>query len=303
MNRPKLSILITTCNLGPYVGRALDGVLAQEHKYSFEIIIADDASTDETLECIAGYQQNHPNVIRLIAHKHKVGISQNYLSALEACQGEYVAMLDADDYWTDSQKIKKQIEFLDASPNFTLSCHRYRKYFECENHYDKKLYPPMPPDNTGGFVIDPNLFGEWMTQTLTAIFRRSALDLKELESYPSFKDTHLFFSLLQRGKGYVHGFDGGVYTIRGQGHWGTQNELERWRTDLITIRELKRIYKDNDSLKQAYEVFRFGVWEREYKQLKPAQKNNLFQRSLLRLKMWWFNPYRRPIMFTRHSAS
>jgi glycosyltransferase involved in cell wall biosynthesis len=292
-NRPKLSVLITTCNLEHYICRALDGVFAQEHEYSFEIVIADDASTDKTLERIQPYQQRFPGLIKLILHKTKVGLSRNYLSAMEACEGDYIALLDGDDYWTDPKKLQTQIAFLEEHSDFVLSCHRFRKYFVQENRYDGKLYPVLPANCQDGFLVDPDVFGNWVTQTLTVVFRNRVVDLNELKSYPSFKDTHLFFCLMQRGKGYVHSFDGGVYTIRGDGHWGVQDDLKRWRTDMATIEELQQTYKDDESLKRARQVFRFGIWEREYKSFNLPPAGNLGRRLWLKIKMRLFNPYKK----------
>ncbi|MGB7395048.1 MAG: glycosyltransferase [Pricia sp.] len=113
---PKVSISIITYNHEQFIARALDSVLSQKRDFDIEIIVGDDFSTDGTQDILKSYQDKYPNIIHLILHpKHNPGIPGrvNNVTNIYACRGEYVAMLDGDDYWTDKNKLQIQVDFLD----------------------------------------------------------------------------------------------------------------------------------------------------------------------------------------------
>lgn len=91
--------------------------------FPFEIVIVDDASTDESAQIIREYQLQYPAVVQAYYNQVNLRYAQNYFRALSLCKGEYIAILDGDDYWTDHSKLKQQLIFLDAHPNYMLSYH------------------------------------------------------------------------------------------------------------------------------------------------------------------------------------
>jgi glycosyltransferase involved in cell wall biosynthesis len=124
----QLSVFLITYNHEAYIQQTLDSVLCQEVNCPFEIVIGDDASTDKTREICEQYAKKHPNIIRLIAKTPNVGVVPNYIRSLEACQGDYIAYLDGDDYWIDPKKLQKQMDRLQADPNLTI-CYTSRRVF------------------------------------------------------------------------------------------------------------------------------------------------------------------------------
>jgi glycosyltransferase involved in cell wall biosynthesis len=120
---PKLSICITAFNVGPYLRQCIESALQQVISFPFEIVIVDDASTDESAQIIREYQLQYPAVVQAYYNQVNLRYAQNYFRALSLCKGEYIAILDGDDYWTDHSKLKQQLIFLDAHPNYMLSYH------------------------------------------------------------------------------------------------------------------------------------------------------------------------------------
>ena len=122
----KLSVSIVTFQERDYVRQALESVLAQRTDFAFEIVVGDDASSDGTGEVLREIAAREPGRVRLILHERNLGDFglSNFMSTVDACRGEYVAFLDGDDYWTDPDKLQRQVDFLDAHPGCALCAHR-----------------------------------------------------------------------------------------------------------------------------------------------------------------------------------
>lgn len=124
----KVSVCIITYNHAAYIREALDGVLAQETDFPWEIVIGEDGSTDGTREIVLDYQRRHPERIRVLLqhypadHLHNSG-NYNLVTTLAAARGEYVALLEGDDYWTSPHKLRKQVALLDANPACSSTFH------------------------------------------------------------------------------------------------------------------------------------------------------------------------------------
>jgi hypothetical protein len=112
---PKLTVLIITFNHAAFIEQAIASVMMQKTSFPFEVIVADDASTDGAREILLGLRERFPQTIRLFAPERNMGQMGNgiFRAALPMCRGEYVAFLDGDDYWTAPDKLQRQIDFLD----------------------------------------------------------------------------------------------------------------------------------------------------------------------------------------------
>lgn len=119
---PRLSVAIRAYNQEEEVIRALNSVIEQSFDGLVELIIAVDVSKDNTLSVVREYCKGLSGnyCYQILAHKEHLGGTLNLISALRACRGEYVTILDADDYWTDKDKNREQIEIMDAHPEIGL---------------------------------------------------------------------------------------------------------------------------------------------------------------------------------------
>jgi glycosyltransferase involved in cell wall biosynthesis len=106
----KVSVLMPTYNHETYIAQAIDSFLAQQCNFEMELLIGDDASTDNTLNIAKKYAQNFPEKIKLIQHKENQGLLKNYKSLISIAKGEYFAILESDDYWSDNLKLQQQID-------------------------------------------------------------------------------------------------------------------------------------------------------------------------------------------------
>lgn len=124
--KPKLSIVCIAYNHQNFISSTLNGFLTQKTKYSYEIICYDDNSEDKTREIIDGYKKSYPSIIRTIypeENQHSKGFSPLVDFILPFCEGAYIARCEGDDFWTDNQKVEKQISFLEKNTDFVLTTH------------------------------------------------------------------------------------------------------------------------------------------------------------------------------------
>ena len=117
----RVSVLIKAYNHEPFIARAIESVLAQETDVAYEIVVGEDCSTDRTRDVLRDIRDRHPERIRVLLRERNLGNIRNFTDTLSACTGEYVALLDGDDYWTSPHKLQRQVAFLDAHPAFS-SC-------------------------------------------------------------------------------------------------------------------------------------------------------------------------------------
>jgi glycosyltransferase involved in cell wall biosynthesis len=87
-----------------FIKQALDSFLAQKINCDFEIIISDDFSQDGTRDILYSYWKKYPDIIRPILGKSNIGMIANFIRALSACTGDYIAYCDGDDYWIGTDK-------------------------------------------------------------------------------------------------------------------------------------------------------------------------------------------------------
>jgi glycosyltransferase involved in cell wall biosynthesis len=122
---PLVSICCITYNHESFIEDALEGFLIQETDFPFEILINDDASTDRTAVIIREYESAYPNIIKPIyqtENQYSKGNKPGLLNR-ERAKGKYIALCEGDDYWTASNKLMKQIDFLEMNPEYSICFH------------------------------------------------------------------------------------------------------------------------------------------------------------------------------------
>ncbi|MDF1549683.1 MAG: glycosyltransferase, partial [Bacteroidales bacterium] len=120
----KLSVCMITYNHEKYIGQAIEGVLMQKTNFDIELLIGEDFSNDNTRNICMGYKNKYPDKIKLLLREKNIGMMRNFIQTLNTCKGKYIALCDGDDYWTDPLKLQKQVDFLEANPEYALCYHR-----------------------------------------------------------------------------------------------------------------------------------------------------------------------------------
>lgn len=121
-----LSVCLITYNQEKFIRNAIESILMQKVNFDWELIIADDCSTDGTREILKEYKEKHPDIIKLILQKKNVGPAKNHIELISTPKSKYIALCDGDDYWTDSLKLQKQVDFLEANQDYVLCFHQIK---------------------------------------------------------------------------------------------------------------------------------------------------------------------------------
>ncbi len=132
----KISVVVTTFNHEKYIAQCLESILIQEGDFDMELILGDDCSTDNTRAIAQHFQERHPNIITLLSAGPNLGITKNLKRCLDACSGDYIAICEGDDYWTDTHKLQKQMVFLESHPDFSMCFSAIMIYFEDRNRFE-----------------------------------------------------------------------------------------------------------------------------------------------------------------------
>jgi len=118
-----VSVVCCTYNHERFIRKTLGYIAGQKTDYTFEVIVADDASSDGTQEIIKEYAGRYPGLFKkCILRRENAGIGQNYYDALKLAEGKYLALCDGDDYWVSPHKLQWQAGFLEQNPGFSVCC-------------------------------------------------------------------------------------------------------------------------------------------------------------------------------------
>lgn len=109
----KVSIIVPTYNHEDFITEAINSILMQKVEFYYEIIIADDCSKDSTLLIAEKFYKDNPDKIKILKSHENLGVTKNYQRAFYASKGEYIAVLEGDDYWISPVKLQRQVTFLE----------------------------------------------------------------------------------------------------------------------------------------------------------------------------------------------
>jgi glycosyltransferase involved in cell wall biosynthesis len=166
---PMVSVSITSYNSAMYLSRALESVLSQRAEFAIEVVVGDDCSQDDTVRIANAYKERHPRTIRVFERPKNAGIQRNYYETLARCRGKYIAWLDADDYWTDPEKLGLQVAALEADPTVSVCVHPVR--WVTPSGEVKRVYPEM---RAGRYGIEEIVRHDFIP-TASAVFRNGFL--------------------------------------------------------------------------------------------------------------------------------
>lgn len=229
-NRPVMvSIRCTVYNHGKYLRQTLDGFVNQKTNFKFEAIVHDDASTDNSADIILEYANKYPEIIKpLLECKNQFSRGKGYVSKAinPMLRGKYIAICEGDDYWTDPNKLQKQVDFMESHPDFTFCFHNAILHFENGSQPDK----PFTNLETREYS-EKELIDDWKAPTAAFLFPSKILNSPIYQQVLASKklivgDNPLMRTCMHYGRAYAFAEPMSVYRIQPTGATQHLNDLD-----------------------------------------------------------------------------
>ena len=234
--KPLVSVIMITYGHEKYIEEAIRGIFLQKTNFPLELIISNDNSPDFTDEIVKNIIKSAPENISVnyIQHPENIGMHHNFTSALRTAQGKYIAVCEGDDYWTDENKLKKQIDFLEKNEDFTLTFHnvfiRNCETLRADLDYEKRL------SSKDVYTIDDLSRGNFI-HTLSAVFRNIKIEFPEWYFSSFLGDYPIWMWLSKKGKIKYFPEKMGVYR-ENVGVWSGKSQEEREFKTMLVLRNL-----------------------------------------------------------------
>lgn len=268
-----------TYNQASYILDALNGFVAQQTNFPVVYIIVDDASTDGEPQILRDYfnekfdiddsavaYQEDAGYGTVFYGQHKVNkncffaillLNENHYSQKKSKfpylsrwtdNTRYIAICEGDDYWCDSTKLQKQVDFLETHPEFIVCSHDFTRFFQDTHSFDTCSYYSEIFSGTKDSFIEyslDNYFDRWWTQPLTSLYRNGEY-LKKIPigQYKYYRDDIHYYYILKEGKGALLKDNMGVYRIHGGGVWSGDSQIQRYERASYNAYNIFRIEKD-----------------------------------------------------------
>jgi len=294
--KPKVSVLLVTYNQEKFIHQALNGVIMQQTDFDFEIVVADDHSDDSTLDIVNEYVPNNPN-IRILPAGERIGITRNYQRGFEACRGEYVAVLEGDDYWISPKKLELTSVFLDQYPECPLCFHRIVRHDEVTDRV--MMHPPFGTATESVFftasqLVRDNFIGNFSSCT----YRREAINKLDPQLW-QLKVREWPFNIVVAQQGPI-GFIPeimSVYRAHPGGIWSTKTEDEQ-QPEILELIDAYNKYLDF-KFDSDFQVFK-RVWLPEKRAWFPETTESPGAERRPALPRWrrWIGPFIPPVLVT-----
>lgn len=225
-----VAVWMVTYNHEKFIDKALQSVLSQKTNFSYKIFISDDYSTDATSEILKEFQIKHPERISVNINKKNLGSNLNGFNLYETCfksGAKYVALIEGDDFWSDENKLQKQIEFLEHNSEYTICAHN--TFYQIQEDILKK-------EKLKKEYIFKDYFHSSNINTVSVVYRNTKIP-DWIINCP-FGDWGLYLYLSKFGKTAVLDDYSAVYRIHNQGiYTGLNNKNEKMISFLEFIKE------------------------------------------------------------------
>lgn len=253
MNKTLVAIKCAVYNHEPYLRDCLEGFVMQQTNFPFVAIVHDDASTDSSAAIIREYEEKYPDIIKPIYEtenqysKHDGSVGRIMDVAIDATDAKYVAICEGDDYWTDPLKLQKQVDFMEANPEYSMCFHKVKlliqKTGELRNEIDVR---DMSGKSTIIDLVERNY-----VHTPSVLYRIYPDLFKQDQNMIScfFGDYKMW--LLLANKGNIFKFEDimAIYRV-GSGVFSSEKWNTKHKLELLILFSQLYILVDNEVAKQ-----------------------------------------------------
>jgi glycosyltransferase involved in cell wall biosynthesis len=244
--KPLVAVRMLTYNHERYIRKSLEGVLSQVTSFPYVLVIGEDCSTDRTAEICREYEAKFPEKVILHCNPEN-NLIRNSQRNFEACRdtgAKYIALIEGDDFWTDTGKLESQVKFLEAHPDFAMSAHDV-DYVDSRGNIVKLVQKNMPAD--GILTINDIALKGCILNTCSFVYRNIFA-----EGFPDwfFKlktaDFAILMLLAQHGKIKFDSRKMAAYRVHSGGVWSGKPEKYMYLNILFNLKVMSSGYFSQD---------------------------------------------------------
>jgi len=281
-NTVKLSVCMITYGHEKYLRQAIEGVLMQECDFEIELIIANDSSPDQTDNVVEDILKSHTksSKIKYFKQDKNIGMMPNFIFALKQCSGNYIALCEGDDYWTDSLKLQKQVDFLENNLDYVVC------YHDCsvvDQFNDLKVISFLQ-NYKNDYKENDLKKGAWLP-TLTRCFRNVIQEFPSFYEKVNCGDLFLTSFLGSYGKAKYLDFNGACYREHSGGVWSKVDEDLKNKRMISDYRYFCDFYKNQD--KEIYQFYKNRLNKSFFKDFKADLSIGNMISSLKKFKLYY----------------
>ncbi|WMI65837.1 glycosyltransferase family 2 protein [Aestuariibaculum sp. YM273] len=245
--KPLVSISVVTYNHKHYIEQCIDSLLKQQTTFPFEIILGEDASQDGTRDICLEYAKKYPDVIRLFLRKredviHINGTATgrfNMMENIRDCRGKYIALCEGDDYWKDPLKLQKQVDFMEAHPDYVIHSGVASILHNDSNRCGHQYIGAERVDSD--YKLE-DFYGRNHLVTCTVLFRNCITHWPEVFKTVTLGDWFLYTVLLKQTglKAYKSSDVLSVYRVHGTSMMQTLQPRVKYERRIFQIKAIKQ---------------------------------------------------------------
>lgn len=234
-----VDVILCCYNQAEYIGQAINSIISQKIDANVRVIIADDYSTDNTLDIIKGTESISPFPYIYLKGKQNLGLHANYQRAFEACTADYVAILEGDDWWCEDWHLSQNVEFLEKHPGYSMSCNQIKSYIPNQDQYIFKPWPFGKIDHVKVKLKHQISWGNQIGNLSSCVFRTKHIHSLPAEFYTlNFADWELGIMMALKGPiGRLKGYSS-IYRINDKGQWSALTSRQKKESESATLENI-----------------------------------------------------------------
>lgn len=231
----KVSVVCLAYNHKLFIEKMLYSLVSQHTSFDYEILIHDDASTDDTQSIIKKYEMLYPEVIKPIYqtdNKYSKGIDPNEVYNYPRAQGKYIAFCEGDDYWSDPDKLQSQYDIMESHQDCSICVHG-TQCISKDGAVVNRYFPPIEINQ--GIISSQDYFhlelatSCWIFQTSSYFIRASVLHdyLSEYKNQYPVGDLPIVLYSLLKGNCYYLKKNMSCYRLESGGYMSNLNKNDK----------------------------------------------------------------------------
>lgn len=292
----KVSVFCLAYNHEKYIRETLEGFVSQKTNFNFEVLVHDDASTDETTNIIREYEKKYPHIIKPIYQKenqYSKGGNLSYRYLYPRAKGKYVALCEGDDYWTHSLKLQMQYDFLENHPEVSLISHRAKRITR-----EGQILATKAKKDIFEKKLDMQTVVDHLSEITTAsMFYRKSHYTSRIDFLKTIRGYDYVLKILLLSDGYAYIFDKemSVYRVNAENSWtqriASNSQLYRQHIaqSIETLEKIKSFldgkYDDVINGEILKREFNFKLLNEEFSELKRNPYRKVYKQLSFKQKL------------------